>query len=245
MNLEPVTTLRKPDSLRSHVENFLREAIMNGQFMPGERLRERELCEMLDVSRPSLREALRKLEAEKLITNVLHRGPVVASISNKEAAEIYAVRILLEGHAVHEFTRLATDRQVDELGQAVRQLHEVAALNNRKELLLSKARFYDVILTGCGNALIKEMLIGLMSRVNLLRATSFSASDRLPESLKEIDQMLSLIRARNAEAAGAAARTHILNAQRAAMTVLDAKPNPASPTDSLPNPASPSPSPSP
>ncbi|MGB7480377.1 MAG: GntR family transcriptional regulator, partial [Burkholderiaceae bacterium] len=72
--------LRKPESLRSHVENFLRDAIMNGRFQPGERLRERELCELLDVSRPSLREALRRLEAEKLIKTVLHRGPVVAAI---------------------------------------------------------------------------------------------------------------------------------------------------------------------
>ena len=227
--MESLTPLRKPDSLRSHVENFLREAIMNGQFMPGERLRERELCEMLDVSRPSLREALRKLEAEKLITNVLHRGPVVASISNKEAEDIYAIRILLESHAVHEFTRLASDQQVEELGAAVRSLHQVAAMNDRKLLLESKAQFYEVILNGCGNTLVKEMLLGLLSRVNLLRSKSFSKSDRLPESLKEIDHMFSLVRARKPDAAGEAARNHILNAQKAAMTILEAQQLPDTP----------------
>ena len=218
--MEKISPLRKPDSLRSHVENYIREAIMNGQFKPGERLRERELCELLDVSRPSLREALRKLEAEKLITNVLHRGPVVASISTKEAADLYAIRALLESYAVHEFARLATDDMIGALERAVRNLHATAATGDRKQLLASKAEFYEVILDGCGNVLIKEMLLGMLSRINILRSASFSRSDRLPESLKEIDLMVALVRARDTVGAQDAARNHILNAEKAAMTVL-------------------------
>ena len=213
-------TLRKPESLRSHVENFLREAIMSGHFKPGERLRERELCVMLDVSRPSLREAFRKLEAEKLIKTVLHRGPIVTLITKDEALDLYAVRALLESHASHEFARLATDAAVEQLGLAVKNLHEAAASNDRKLLLSAKARFYDVILNGCGNQLIKEMLLGMLSRINLLRSTSFSRSDRLPESLKEIDQLFALIKARDAGGAREAARIHIVNAEKAALAVL-------------------------
>lgn len=218
--MEMPPPLRKPDSLRSQVENFLREAIMNGRFKPGERLIERELCEMLDVSRPSLREALRKLEAEKLIRIVLHRGPVVASISAKEASDLYAIRALMESYAVYEFTRLANDAAIGQLGQAVEDLHTAAESRDRKELLAAKSRFYDVILGGCGNELIREMLLSLLSRINLLRSTSFSRDDRLPESLKEIDQMFELIKARNAPAARESAHHHILNAEKAALIVL-------------------------
>lgn len=214
-------SINKPDSLRSIVENFLREAIMEGRFKPGERLRERELCELLDVSRPSVREALRKLEAEKLITSVLHRGPVVASISRSEASDLYAVRALMESFAVHEFTRLASDAEVEQLGQEVQRLHEDAASGDRKQLLAAKARFYDIILRGCRNRLIKEMLLGLLSRINLLRATSFSGPDRLNESLKEIDHLFDLVKARDAKAAQEAARLHIVNAEKAAMAVLN------------------------
>lgn len=220
---ESLIPLRKPESLRSHVENFLREAIMSGHFKPGERLRERELCEMLEVSRPSLREALRKLEAEKLIDTVLHRGPTVASLTIEEARELYAVRALLESHAVHEFARLADEAAVVRLGAAVGQLHEAAASGERKRLLAAKARFYDVILDGCGNQLIKEMLLGMLSRINLLRATSFSGPDRLAASLKEIDQLYSLIQARDADGAREAARLHIVNAEQAALAVLSQK----------------------
>ena len=213
-------SLRKPDSLRSHVEKFLREAIMSGRFKPGERLVERELCEMLDVSRPSLREALRKLEAEKLIKNVLHRGPVVASMSAKEAADLYAVRALMESYAVHEFARLASDAAIEHLETAVQDLHKAAEVRDQEQLLAAKSRFYDVILDGCENELVREMLLGLLTRINLLRSTSFSRSERLPESLKEIDQMYALIKARNATGAREAAHLHILNAEKAALLVL-------------------------
>lgn len=215
--------LRKPESLRSYVENYLREAIMDGRFLPGQRLVERELCELLDVSRPSVREALRKLEAEKLITIVPHRGPMVAAITRDEARDLYAVRALMESFAVQEFARQATDEQVRQLGSAVQKLHAEAASGDRKRLLQAKAEFYDVILEGCGNALVREMLLTLLSRISLLRATSFSRQDRLPESLKEIDRMYALIGVRDADGARDAARLHIVNAEKAAMDVLDSQ----------------------
>jgi DNA-binding GntR family transcriptional regulator len=64
--------------LRHQVEHVLRQAIMLGRFAPGARLIERELCETLGVSRTSIREALRRLEAERLVCIVPHKGPIVA-----------------------------------------------------------------------------------------------------------------------------------------------------------------------
>jgi DNA-binding GntR family transcriptional regulator len=220
MSSKSTAILRKPDTLRSQVENFLRDAIMSGRFKPGERLIERELCELLDVSRPSLREALRKLEAEKLITTALHRGPVVACITEQEAKELYAVRALLEGFAAHEFTRLADDETVERLGRAVQSLHTAAKKSERVALLEAKSEFYDVILGNCGNELVREMLFSMLSRVNLLRATSFSGPNRLPESLKEIDYLFSRVKARDATGAQQAAHQHILNAEKTALAVL-------------------------
>jgi DNA-binding GntR family transcriptional regulator len=230
----PRLQLSKPDSLRSRIEASLREAIMNGNFKPGERLREKELCEQLDISRASLREALRKLEADKLLTSVPHKGLIVTAITPAEAHDLYAVRALLEGHAAHEFARLASDAQITELGHAVANLHTEAASGDRMRLLAAKAHFYEVILDGCGNTLIKEMLLALLSRINLLRATSFSGPQRLQHSLKEIDHLYSLIKARNAQAAQQAAQKHIINAQTAAMAVLNQDNNPLSPEGETP-----------
>jgi DNA-binding GntR family transcriptional regulator len=222
MARDEMPVMSRPDTLRGHVEGFLREAIMNGRFAPGERLVERELCEMLQVSRPPLREALRKLEAEKLIIMVPHRGPIVASLDIGEARQLYALRGLLEGFAAHEFARLASDKEITALEKAVKNLHKQAATADRRALLDAKSKIYDVLLGGCGNPLITEVLQGLLTRVNLLRATSFTRPERLQESLVEIDELLGFIKNRDPEAAQKMATLHIKNAEHAAIEVLEA-----------------------
>lgn len=224
MARDDMPVMSRPETLRGHVESFLREAIMNGRFVPGERLIERELCEMLAVSRPPLREALRKLEAEKLVVIVPHRGPVVASLDIKEARQLYALRALLEGFAAHEFARLASDREITAMEKAVKNLHKQAANPDRRALIQAKSKIYDVMLGGCGNQLITEVLHGLLTRINLLRATSFSRPERLHESLAEIDELLERIKQRDSEGAQKMATLHIKNAENAAMEMLASAP---------------------
>jgi DNA-binding GntR family transcriptional regulator len=220
MSSETKIMFEKPATLRTQVEDYLRTSIMEGRLAAGERLREAELCEALGVSRPTLREALRTLEAERLITIEPHRGPSVVSISEKGARDLYALRALLEGYAAHEFALLASAEQVATLGATVRKLRAEAARESHAGLLAAKREFYDVLLGGCGNDLVKDLLPGLLSRINLLRATSFALPERLPHSLVEIDKLFERIQARDAEGAQDAARAHIVNAERAALTVL-------------------------
>jgi len=118
----PLIPFEKPATLRARVEDFLRTSIMQGRYRSGERLREMELCEELGISRSTLREALRTLEAERLITMEPHRGPTVACMSEKAARDLYAIRALLEGYAAHAFARLASDADVE-------RLRKVADLN--------------------------------------------------------------------------------------------------------------------
>lgn len=210
----------KPATLRARVEEFLRASIMEGRLKGGERLREQELCEQLAISRSTLREALRTLEAERLISIEPHRGPSVLRITEKAARDLYALRALLEGYAAHEFARLANDADIERLRKAVDALHRHGKGNNKPGLLAAKRDFYDVLLGGCDNDLIRDMLPNMLSRINLLRATSFSRPDRLPESLAEIDHLFERIRARDPQGAQAAAQNHIANAQRTALDEL-------------------------
>lgn len=221
----------KPSTLRNRVEEYLRGAIMNGTMRGGERLRENELCEQLGISRPTLREALRTLEAERLIKIEPHRGPSVMEITEKAAQDLYALRALLEGYAAHEFARLADDQEIKRLQDAVQALHVQAAASDRAALLVAKRTFYDVLLDGCRNDLIKEMLPSLLSRINLLRATSFSGPERLPKSLAEIDHILDCIVRRDAEGAQIAARAHIVNAEKMALDVMRQQKEDAKPTE--------------
>jgi len=218
-----VTELKqvKLETLRAQVENTLRQAIISGELSPGEKLIERELCEMLGVSRQSLREAMRKLEAEKLIVIVPHRGPEVASMTIEQARELYALRQLLESFAAQEFTIHASDSQVKDLIKTVKRLRDAVKRNDSEGVLEAKAEFYGILLGGCGNSLVSEVLGGLLSRVSLLRATSLMLEDRLPQSLKEIEALVACIKARDPEGARAISFEHVSNAQKAALGVLE------------------------
>ena len=218
-----VTELKqvKLETLRAQVENTLRKAIISGELSPGEKLIERELCQMLGVSRQSLREAMRKLEAEKLIVIVPHRGPEVASMSIDQARELFALRQLLESYAAQEFTIHASDQQIKELIKTVKRLKEADKKNDSEGVLQAKAEFYGILLGGCGNNLVREVLGGLLSRVSLLRATSLMLEDRLPQSLKEIEALVACIKLRDPDGARAISFEHVSNAQKAALGVLE------------------------
>ena len=88
-----------PKTVQQITVEKLRGAILSGMFKPGERLLEAQLCEMLGVSRPSVREALRSLEAERLVTLVPNKGPHIPIVTWEQATEIYQVRALLESEA--------------------------------------------------------------------------------------------------------------------------------------------------
>ncbi len=78
---------------------------------------ERELCETLGVSRTPVRGTLRRLEAEKLVRSVPHKEPMVAIMSKQKAAELYAIRGLLEGFAGSEFASFADDQAIVQFGE--------------------------------------------------------------------------------------------------------------------------------
>ncbi len=165
-----------PVSVQQQAASKLRAAILAGVFQPGERLIEADLCERLGVSRPSIREALRSLEAEKLIAIVPNRGPLVSSITWEQAKEIYQVRILLEGEAAAACARQATPDGVQRMQGALSDFIKADKAADPAGLLNATSRFYDEILEGCGNSVIRDILNGLLARITFLRSRSMSAS---------------------------------------------------------------------
>ena len=181
-------------TLRGQVEKKLREAISAGLYKPGQRLIERELCETLGVGRTSVREALRQLEAEGLITVVPHRGPVVATMTSAEAEQLYALRALLESYAGQRCAELATDSFKDERDAAVEEFARVAQSGDRASLVVAKEAFYELLLTGSGNVYVSQVLTSLHNRINLLRYTSMTQAGRLQHSIREIRESSAAIR---------------------------------------------------
>jgi len=211
---------RQAATLRLLVEDKLRSAIAAGHFKPGQRLIERELCEQIGVGRTSIREALRQLEAEGLVTTVPHRGPEVSSITADEARQLYEVRALLESFAGQSFAEHGTDDDIRELGDAVERFAAAAEGGNRSQLIEAKTRFYAVLMNGAGNMFVRQMLTLLHNRITLLRLTSMTQPGRLADSVSEIREIYDAIRQRDAARANAACKRHIQTAAEIALAVL-------------------------
>jgi DNA-binding GntR family transcriptional regulator len=205
---------RESGSLRERVASSLRDAILNGQLKPGQKLVERELCASLDISRTLLREVLPLLQGEGLIKTVAHRGPFVALIDADEVREIYQVRRVLETLAVREFTRNASAQQLRDLRAQLSALKRPEAKGDLRDLLRAKAGFYSVLLDGCGNRVVKQTLKQLNNRMVLYKRLSLSVAGRLPGAIAELEAVVAAIEARDIDKAGDLAEVHILNSEK-------------------------------
>ncbi|HEY0354106.1 MAG TPA: GntR family transcriptional regulator [Enterovirga sp.] len=206
--------------VRSQVVETLRTAITSGRFAPGQRLVEKDLCDLLGVSRPSVREALRELESEGLINTIPNRGPLVSMLSARDAASIYEVRGVLEGLAAKLFAEKATPEQIQELSDSVDRLEAAYATQDVEQILVAKRAFYDVLLDGSQNVVIPSMLRTMNARITQLRRVSLSSPKRLPGSMREIRAVLKAIKSRDPEAAFQACLRHIEQASKVAIAKL-------------------------
>ena len=138
-------------TLREKVLEALRNAILNFQLLPGDRLIERDLCDLLGVSRTSVREALRHLESEGIVEYLEGKGPRVAIITMEDAREIYELRCSLECMIVELFTIRANDEQLLDLEYSLRKLHSRLEAGEIVPILEAVTAFYEVLFEGCGN----------------------------------------------------------------------------------------------
>ena len=214
MNPRPIGLVRlvqESAPLRRKITATLRQAIEFGMLKPGERLVEKDLCRELSVSRTSLREALRELEVDGLVSN--HpRGLVVTQVSEQDAANIYRVRAALEALVAEQFAEGASEEARAELQRAVRKLEQAYAEKRYGDILTAKKEFYDVLCAGANNMIVLEVLNRLNSRITQLRSASLSDPEREVASMAEIHDLVTALLARDAAAARTAAASHVASA---------------------------------
>jgi len=206
--------------LRSRVAERLRQAITSGQLKAGEHLRERDLCEQLGVSRTSIRESLRILESEGLVTSIPNKGVAVTGMTLKESQDVYDTRAALEGLLVRQFVRNATDQQVAKLREIVETIEKHNRSFKVDRFVKLKQRFYDLIMEGADNQIAANALRAIHARVARLWVTSLSNPERADRSVVEIRVLVKAIEARDEDAAVKACTDHIASASRNVMQVM-------------------------
>lgn len=207
--------------LREQVSDLLRQAIVEMRLVPGQRLIERELVESLGVSRATVREAIRQLAAEGLVTTIPQRGAVVAAPTLKEAEELYEIRAMLEGLAGRQFVERSSEAQVKALRRAFEGIRRVATSTGETwAMLQAKDRFYEALFAGAANDTAREVLGGLQARITVLRATSMSQDGRVRSTVEEIGRIVEAIEAQDPAAAEQACADHVRAAGRVVFEAL-------------------------
>lgn len=191
----------------------LRAAIHGGRFGPGERVRETDIAEWLGVSRTPVRDALKRLESDGMLTSAPRRGLIVAELDQQQVSELYAVRDLLEGLA----GRLAAEHATAAEIAAMRDLLE-RQVRTRDEDTAGLARlnqlFHEVVSRAARNRYLSNVLDSFESSLALLPGTTYSAPGRSATALKEHTEIVNAIERRDPARAEHVAREHMRAAER-------------------------------
>lgn len=214
MALSSQPAIQRGQSLYEQVYQALRSAILTGELAAGQRLVETQLAEWLSVSRTPLREALRQLQQEGLVSSEANGGLRVTTLSVADAVELYDCRIALEQLAVAEACRRATDEQLKQLETYVVQAEQLAdakeKLSDPVQLLELDYQFHHLIAQSSGNQRLTALLEQLFDAMALLRIQTLQHNPNVLEIRLEHRQIYTAIATQDADAATKAIVSHLV-----------------------------------
>lgn len=199
-------------SLGDAVHATLRDRIAEGILLPGTRLREVELAKALGVSRTPVREALKRLESDGLMSYQAGRGAIVTELTPSQANELYELRAILEGAAARFAAQHASNVEIEALQRILEQQRK--ASDDPAEQAKLNRRFHKAIYDMAHNRYLLDVLIKAQDYLVLLRRTAYLMPGRAGTAHEEHRAVVDAIAKRDSDAAEAAARNHIREAQR-------------------------------
>lgn len=196
----------------------LLDDIRTGKLAPGARLTETEIAERFDISRTPVREAIRKLEADGLVTHMPRAGAVVRQLTYPEIMELYEMRWVLEGTAA----RLSAQ------GASMVEIEELAAINaemadNLKDGTLIydlNRQFHKTLVAAARNRFLLRAVRAIETTLLILGPSTLQEAGRIGQAIEEHDQVINALRSRDAPSAEAAMRIHMESAQRTRLQQL-------------------------
>jgi len=208
------TLANKP--LYEEVADLIREKIFTHELAPGSWIDEKSLTTQFGISRTPLREAIKVLASEGLITMKIRRGAYVTEVDKQEIAQIFQVIALLEGNACKVVANSATDQQLEILDGIHLRLEKAAADRDIDRFFELNQEFHDKIQEISGNRWMRKVITDLRQVLKLQRRNSLTKLGRLEQSLQEHRQILSAIIARNGDLAQELMNNHLQQGQVAA-----------------------------
>ena len=202
--------------LYEEVADQLRSRIFAHELTPGTWIDEQSLAKEFGISRTPLREAIKVLAAEGLITMKLRRGAYVTEVNRGDLEQIFTILSLLEGEAAKEAAVKANERDLNELDDMHLRLEKAAADRNLEQFFEINVRFHERIIAIAANPWMSSVIDDLRKVLKLQRKDSLSRSGRLQQSLSEHREILKALLKRDPIAAEHAMRTHLAQGLEAA-----------------------------
>ena len=181
--------LQRHKPLRDLVYDELKMKIMMGLIAPGTRMMEVELAEEMGVSRTPVREAIRKLEKEGMISIEPRRGAYASSLSNQDMVDILEVRQTMEGLAADLATIRFTEEQKNELLEVSQAFNQAVEKGDMEQMISLDTLFHHLIVQGTGSKLLAVMvgqLQDMVLRFRYLYYDDFRRAEKMPQEHKEI-----------------------------------------------------------
>jgi DNA-binding GntR family transcriptional regulator len=203
-----------PRALYEEVAELLRQRIFRRELEPGSWIDEVKLAQEYGISRTPLREALKVLAAEGLVTMKVRRGAYVTEVSEQDLAEVYHLLALLESDAAGVVAQKATESQLRELQALHKELE--AAVKHRERFFAVNERFHMHLLAIAGNRWRNQMVADLRKVMKLNRHNSLLKSGRMEESLAEHRAVMEALTRRDPAAAAQRMQQHFRNGLEAA-----------------------------
>lgn len=196
--------------LRDKVFNKLRDDILSGKYKVNEELKEVALGNTLGVSRTPVREALRQLELEGLVTIIPNKGAYVKGITEEDIHDIFVIRTYLEGLCAKWACRHATQEELDSLDEIICLAEFNATKNKYEQMAELDSRFHQTLYDACGSKMLRHVLRDFHQYVESVRKQTLSRSERACAAIEEHKRILEAIKKRDEELAEKLSNEHIL-----------------------------------
>lgn len=196
-------------TLSQQVYDHLRERILANDYPPGTPLPEVALAERFSVSRVPVREALRRLDSEGLVTLTPRQGATVSSLSPKQFLDAYRVREALESLAIRLATPLLRETDLALLESLHEEMGRSAANGNTDAFFDANSRFHDLFILRSDNADLQAIYDTLMVRMQRYRSPSLDLRGGMERSIDEHGAILVAVRSRDGETASRLLAAHI------------------------------------
>ena len=202
--------------LYEEVADQLRVRIFAHELAPGTWIDEQTLAKEFGISRTPLREAIKVLAAEGLITMKLRRGAYVTEVNRGDLEQIFTILSLLEGQAAKEASTKAQEKDLNELDDMHLRLEKAAADRNLEQFFEVNVRFHERVIAIANNPWLTDVIADLRKVLKLQRKDALSRTGRLQSSLSEHREILKALLKRDPIAAEQAMRTHLARGLEAA-----------------------------